>query len=91
MSQTIVNKDSVMDFVCSKVQEVLQTDEALTLDKDLASLGMDSFNSMNLVIEFETRFEIVFDDEELLFENFATVRNMVDRIYAKLDVDSLEP
>ncbi|SFL80355.1 Phosphopantetheine attachment site [Paenibacillus sp. 1_12] len=89
MSQTILNKDSITDFVRNMVKEVLQTDEALTEDKELASLGMDSFNSMNLVIEFETRFEIVFDDEELLFENFATLRSMVDRICAKLGVDSL--
>ncbi|OXM83877.1 acyl carrier protein [Paenibacillus rigui] len=87
MSQTHLTKDSITNFVRSKVKEILQTEEALTLDQELASLGMDSFNSMNLVIEFEKEFGIIFDDEELLFENFATLRHMSDRICSKLGAD----
>jgi acyl carrier protein len=86
MNLTKVTRDSVADFVMTKVKELLQSCETITLDEELANHGMDSFASMSLVIEFETLYGITFEDEELLFENFATVRGMVERICLKLEI-----
>ncbi|SFF39705.1 Phosphopantetheine attachment site [Paenibacillus algorifonticola] len=84
MNRTEWNKEHIEGYVLSQVKEQLQLQEDVAPDYELASYGMDSFASMNLVVAFETNFNIVFEDEELLFENFATVQDMVDRIYGKL-------
>jgi acyl carrier protein len=86
MNQTHFTRGDISEFVMGKVKELLYTEESLSLNEELANQGLDSFISMHLVIEFETRFEIVFDDEELLFENFATVQDMVNRICLKLEI-----
>ncbi|HEY6362716.1 MAG TPA: phosphopantetheine-binding protein, partial [Vicinamibacterales bacterium] len=39
----------------------------------LADLGLDSMRSINLLLELETEFGVVFPDEELTGENFRTV------------------
>lgn len=76
-----------------KVEEILS--ELLELQgrepleqEDLSGLGLDSLRSVNLVVELEVIFNIVFEDEELLFENFSTVGKITDRVRGKLVLNS---
>ncbi|MEI7024438.1 acyl carrier protein [Paenibacillus sp. y28] len=69
--------------VQARVQELLGPDEAFDWQEDLAVHGLDSMATMNLIIEFEGLFNVAFEDEELLFENFSTIEKMVNRIFAK--------
>lgn len=52
--------------------------------EDLNALGLNSIKTIALVVELEERFDITFEDDELLFENFATIRTIADRISGKL-------
>ncbi|ANY70211.1 hypothetical protein BBD42_29670 [Paenibacillus sp. BIHB 4019] len=84
MNRTEWTKEHIAGYVQSQIKEQLQLEEDVAPDDELASYGMDSFASMTLVVAFETNYNIVFEDEELLFENFATLQHMVDSICGKL-------
>jgi acyl carrier protein len=59
-----------------------------TLDDDqlLQGAGMDSIRIMNLLVRIETEYEIMFDDDELLLENFESIRVIADRILQKVGI-----
>ncbi|EFM12157.1 phosphopantetheine-binding protein [Paenibacillus curdlanolyticus YK9] len=66
------------------VAELLgRSDLSQTLDENesLQSLGLDSVKLINLVIMIEKQYAVMFDDSELLNENFDTL----NKIMAKID------
>ncbi|MGG4094493.1 acyl carrier protein [Paenibacillus lautus] len=78
-----------VDEIKIKVKDSLKRlleigEQEVTDQEDLNQLGMDSMSSVNLVVELEEMFDIVFDDEELLFENFSTVQKITDIVERKL-------
>jgi len=50
----------------------------------VADHGLDSLTSVQLTLNLEDAFEIVFDDDEISYQNFATIKGIVDLIEAKL-------
>lgn len=68
----------------SKVIDIIKeyiNDKEITVDKDtylLTDLGLTSLDLMNLVCEFEERFNITIEDEEL--GNFQQVSDVVKYI-----------
>lgn len=79
--QAIENK------IVEKLQEVLETVKEIATGEDLAGLGLDSIRSVALIVELEEAFDIMFDDEELLFENFSTLNKISERVIGKLESD----
>lgn len=43
-------------------------------------LGIDSLKTLQLIVELEQVFDIEVDDDDLLFENFATIHKIVELI-----------
>lgn len=77
--------DSLERSVRFKLAKVLAVEaEDLSATEELYTRGLDSIKTVELIVELEECFGITFSDEELLFENFATVRLIVDRIRGKL-------
>ncbi|CAG7659187.1 acyl carrier protein [Paenibacillus allorhizosphaerae] len=68
----------------SKVKELLQVDGNIQLDQDLTSIGLDSMRSVGLIVDLETQYNISFNDDELLTENFSTINKIVERVQSKL-------
>ncbi|KAA0782851.1 phosphopantetheine-binding protein [Bacillus cereus] len=66
------------------LEEILEIEREILFDEDLSMVGLDSLNSVNLILSLEETFNIQFEDEELLFENFTTVSKIVDMIDEKL-------
>lgn len=54
--------------------------DTVTVDDDLASLGLDSMGAIDLLLEIEEHFNIVIPDERLVEETFATPRTLWDVI-----------
>ncbi|MFC5404216.1 acyl carrier protein [Cohnella soli] len=52
--------------------------------EELFAWGLDSIKVVELIVELEETFGIIFYDDELLFENFSTIQLIVDRIQGKL-------
>ncbi|GJM73157.1 hypothetical protein HMSSN036_53730 [Paenibacillus macerans] len=80
-----MSADSLEQNIRFKLGKVLAVPaEDLSATEELIAWGLDSIKTVELIVELEECFDITFSDEELLFENFATVRLIVDRIRGKL-------
>jgi acyl carrier protein len=74
----------LLDKVSKRVQESVGLNRMILVDEDLRSLGLDSMKSVTLIIDLEECFDIVFEDDELLFENFSTIQKIANRVSGKL-------
>jgi acyl carrier protein len=70
--------------ILDKVKSILNYEDEVPLDADLANLGLDSIKFISLSVELENFYNITFDDDELLYESFSTVNNIVERITPKI-------
>ncbi|NOU63247.1 hypothetical protein GC096_04210 [Paenibacillus sp. LMG 31461] len=52
---------------------------------DLQTIGLDSLKTISLIVEIEERFDIMFDDKELLFENFSSLNKITEITLKKLN------
>lgn len=50
------------------------------LDDNLADFGISSLNFIKILVAIEDEFNIEFEDEELEFENFNTIRKLVNSL-----------
>lgn len=53
-------------------------------DSDPFALGIDSITAMTFLMELQQRFNIVFDPDEINFENFQSVSGITSMIEEKL-------
>ncbi|MBD2847472.1 acyl carrier protein [Paenibacillus sp. IB182496] len=80
-----MQKDNVIERVTESVTHVLEREQGqVDCLLDLSTIGMDSMRSVALIVELEEAFDIVFDDEELMFENFSTIDKIAGRVLTKL-------
>lgn len=80
-----MNTISVEQNVQFKLTKVLGfAAEHISETQELYTWGLNSIKTIELIVELEECFDIIFSDEELLFENFATIQRIVDRIQEKL-------
>ncbi len=49
-------------------------------DEELSNYGLDSIGFVNLIASLEEDFDLMVDDEKLLFENFNTINNIYKSI-----------
>lgn len=86
-----VRKEEVLQVLQHKVASLTEKPELeyqMDHDESIQDLGMNSIRIINLVVQIEQHIEIMFDDEELLNDNFATVNIIADQIMKKLSVTS---
>lgn len=57
--------------------------ENITNDLYLQDIGLDSLDSMELILELENEFKIVIKDDEA--ETVKTVKNLIDLVNVKLN------
>jgi len=67
-----------------KVRELLNITEDIGPEDNLNQWGMDSIKVIQLIVELEEMFDIIYEDNELLFENFSNVQQITDRILTKV-------
>ncbi|MER5431767.1 acyl carrier protein [Streptomyces sp. NPDC002588] len=79
-----MDRDQVAKDVRDQVTAALGPDASFTDTDLLPDHGLDSLRSVELTLTLEDRFGIVFEDEELAFENFVTVSGIVDLVHRKL-------
>ncbi|TNJ64371.1 acyl carrier protein [Paenibacillus hemerocallicola] len=75
---------TMVSDITAKVNEILETDHNIAWEEELTSLGLDSIKSVNLIVDLEEMYHIVFDEDELLTENFSTISKIVARVQGKL-------
>ncbi|AJY77385.1 hypothetical protein VN24_26040 [Paenibacillus beijingensis] len=63
-------------MITKVVQEIINNNE-FDEDDDLVMYGMDSMNTIRVVVELETQLNIIFPDEELISDNFSSIKKIV--------------
>jgi acyl carrier protein len=54
--------------------------DEIDLDKNLQDLGINSVSFIKVVLAIEKQFDIEIDDENLIFEVFQTLRNIINYV-----------
>lgn len=74
-----------------KVREILAESGDLQVDvsqvtpsDELKNFGINSISYLKIIVEIEEKFNVVFDKEDLFFDNFRSINNIVERIESKL-------
>ncbi|WP_338553874.1 phosphopantetheine-binding protein [Paenibacillus sp. KS-LC4] len=57
---------------------------------NLNNYGLDSISSINLVLDIETHFNIVYPDELLMFEDMNTLQKLVDAVTSIVNEQTTE-
>lgn len=76
--------DNIHHSVISIIKEILEFNKEIDLDESLGKIGLDSLNSVSLIVMLEDRFDIMFNDSELVFENFLTVNKIIETVQNKV-------
>ncbi|OMF84727.1 hypothetical protein BK147_32900 [Paenibacillus sp. FSL R7-0337] len=86
-----VNAQDIVQFVIDRVADLTsrpELAEELNGDAPLEDAGVDSVLLVNLMMQIEQQYDIFYEDDELLQENFATARLISQRILAKRAVQT---
>lgn len=65
------------------IRKLIQTHEEIQLDENLREKGMDSLKTIELIVLLENTFDFNFNNDELLLENFESIRSICDLIKNK--------
>ncbi|PFX72055.1 MULTISPECIES: acyl carrier protein [Bacillus] len=76
--------NNLIEDITKMVVETLNLAEAPQLTDDLKTLGMDSLNTVSLIIKLEGCFNFEFDDHELHPKNFSTILNIIQLVENKI-------
>lgn len=68
----VVKSELVQERIKNILQELLGKEE-LSNNQDLAAIGLDSISSIELIVELEEEFSVLFEDHELMLDNFKTI------------------
>ncbi len=77
-------KQKTEDVVLNLLPDI--SSEELLEDTDIFGLGLDSINAMTLVFNLQDAFDIQFESDEISFENFRTVGDIVELIKTKKNI-----
>lgn len=58
--------------------------EQIGLEDDLFAVGIDSLNSIDLIVAFEEEFGFQFNDEDLIADNFRTLKDTMSYIKSRI-------
>ncbi|WP_027086232.1 acyl carrier protein [Cohnella panacarvi] len=58
----------------------------MSADDSLATIGLDSLNCMEIVVNIEEEFSVAFHDEELLLDNLNTINKLCVMVSKKLEL-----
>ncbi|MBO9599794.1 MAG: acyl carrier protein [Cohnella sp.] len=58
----------------------------MSADEPLSTIGLDSLNCMEIVVNIEEEFAVAFHDEELLLDNLNTINKLCAMVSKKLEL-----
>ena len=83
----VLKEDSINGVLRQKIASLTENpllEQQLEKDHFIQNVGMDSLRIMNLVIQLEQHYDIIFDDHELSVSNFETIEVITHKIIQKL-------
>ena len=70
------NEQEIRTILSNNLSSTVDFNE-VSSDESLSKLGFNSVDFIKVAVELETAFEIIFGDEDLDFDNFDTIDNIV--------------
>ncbi|MGY1422621.1 acyl carrier protein [Bacillus cereus] len=80
----MVKNEEIKIEVVETIEKLLNLKE-INHDSDLKNLGLDSMNTVNLILTLEENFKIVLSDEDLSLSNFKNINEVIKLIIRKLN------
>ncbi|XOI98166.1 phosphopantetheine-binding protein [Paenibacillus polymyxa] len=71
------NNETVLDKLEVVLGNLLNTQEKIMAEESLSKWGLDSLKTIELIVILENEFDIVFDNNDLLLDNFGTINTIV--------------
>ncbi|AQW49554.1 phosphopantetheine-binding protein [Streptomyces antimycoticus] len=81
-----MDRCEVTDIVRARVGELLGDAQGIGDLDILSHHGLNSLLSVELTLRIEEDFDIIFEDDELNFENFETLKSITDLVAGKENV-----
>ncbi|MBJ8030399.1 phosphopantetheine-binding protein [Bacillus cereus group sp. N21] len=83
MEMKTLNNEHLIEVITKMVVETLKLAESPKATDDLKTIGMDSLNTVSLIIKLESQFNIEFDDNELHPKRFSSILSIIELIENK--------
>ncbi|MGO4733975.1 phosphopantetheine-binding protein [Paenibacillus sp. 2KB_22] len=71
------NNETVLGKLEVVLGNLLNTQEKIMAEESLSKWGLDSLKTIELIVILENEFDIVFDNNDLLLDNFGTINTIV--------------
>ncbi|GEC93051.1 MULTISPECIES: acyl carrier protein [Brevibacillus] len=80
------NMEHIIETIITKIKELAELGEEVKINPEdpLIRLGINSIKAMELLVEIENTLGVVVEDDELLIENFTSVKKIADLIASKI-------
>lgn len=76
-----ITKNAILEKVLSTITDFTNIDNNASFDEEL---NLDSMKSVMLIVELEGSFNILFDEDEMLLENFSNITKIVNIVEKKV-------
>ncbi len=75
-------KEKIVGVIESVLELTPDQAQNIGMDDDLIAFGLDSLNSIEVVVNMESEFDIQIEDEDLLLSNISTI-NLLQKLVEK--------
>ena len=73
----------IREFISELIKLGRNAVDSIDLDADLIEFGLDSLNSIELIVRLEDEFDIEIDDNDLIIDNINTLNKLINIVQNK--------
>lgn len=82
----IMNREELYRLIRDEVRKSFEIEnDNIDINDNLMEFGLDSINMVMMILEIESIFNIEIPDEDLVFENFDTIKKISDYVLRIMD------
>ncbi len=81
-----MNREELYRLIRDEVRKSFEIEnDNIDINDNLMEFGLDSINMVMMILEIESIFNIEIPDEDLVFENFDTIKKISDYVLRIMD------
>lgn len=85
MAEKTLSKEEINQFLTELVEEhVGEAEKQISATTELSQYGIDSVALVKIIVHIEQHFDIFFEDDEMVGENFENIQVIAERIVEKI-------